>query len=109
MIIAVHSQPDMGCLIGPREYYLFGTGMATAHLMLSIVDQGLVAHAMAGFKEGLAKEILKIPEEHRLIALIAVGKRSDDLSKLGDKHQEDEQVRSSRSSFEEFAHIDRYE
>ncbi|MCG3259193.1 MAG: nitroreductase family protein [Candidatus Heimdallarchaeota archaeon] len=109
MIIAIHSHPDMGCLIGPREYYLFGTGMATAHLMLSIVDKGLVAHAMAGFKEGLAKEILKIPEEHRLIALLAVGKRSDDLSKLGEKHQEDEITRSSRNPFEEYAHIDRYE
>ena len=107
MIIAVHSQPDMGCLIGPREYYLFGTGMATAHLMLSIVDQGLVAHAMAGFNEKIAKEVLKIPAEMRLITLIAVGKHSSDFKgKLGEKHVEQEKIVSKRLEFDEFAFID---
>ena len=108
MLIAVHSNPEYGCIIGPKEYYLFGTGMATAQLMLSIVDKGLVAHAMAGFNESLAKEILHIPKENILITIIAVGKKTDDLSKLGEKHQEIETKRSVRKTFEETAHIDGY-
>ena len=108
MLIAVHSNPEYGCLIGEREYYLFGTGMATAQLMLSIVNLGLVAHAMAGFDEDLAKEILNIPRDNKLITLIAVGKKSEDLSKLGDKHKEIETKKSERKSFEEIARIDRY-
>ena len=106
MLIAVHSNPEYGCIIGPKEYYLFGTGMATAQLMLSIVDKGLVA--MAGFNESLAKEILHIPKENILITIIAVGKKTDDLSKLGEKHQEIETKRSVRKPFEETAHIDGY-
>ncbi len=108
MIIAVFSNKEFGCNVGEREYYLFGTGMATAHLMLAIVDHGLVAHAMAGFNEALAKKILKIPEKMRLITVIAVGKHSDDFSHLGEKHRESETKRSSRKSFEEFAFIDEY-
>ncbi len=106
MLIAVHSNLEYGCLIGSREYYLFGTGLATAQLMLSIVDRGLVAHAMAGFNEDLAKKVLHIPEENKLITLIAVGKKSDNLSKLGEKHQELETKRSVRRPFEEYAKID---
>ena len=105
MLIAVHSNPEFGCLIGPKEYYLFGTGMATEQLMLSIVDEGLVAHAMAGFNENLAKEVLNIPADDILITLIAVGKKSTDLSILGDKHKESEQKRSIRKPFDEFARI----
>ena len=108
MLIAVHSNPEYGCQVGEREYYLFGTGMATEQLMLAIVNKGLVAHGMAGFNEDLAKEILNIPKENRLITLIAVGKQSSDLSKLSEKHQELEIKRSTRKPFEEFAHIDRY-
>ncbi|MHA1200738.1 MAG: nitroreductase family protein [Candidatus Heimdallarchaeaceae archaeon] len=108
MLIAIFSQKEYDCIIGDREYYLFGTGMATAQLMLAIVDQGLVAHAMAGYNEGLAKKILNIPEEMKLITLIAVGKQSADISSLGDKHKEVENKRSSRKSFEEFASIDSY-
>ena len=108
MLIAVHSNPEFGCIIGPKEYYLFGTGMATALLMLSIVDKELVAHAMAGFNENLAKEVLNIPADNKLITLIAVGKKSTDLSILGDKHQESEKRKSIRKPFEEFARIDKY-
>ena len=108
MIIAVFSKKDLDCVVGEREYYLFGTGMATAHLMLAIVDNGLAAHAMAGFDEEVAKDVLNIPQEMTLVTLIAVGKQSEDLSKLGEKHRELEAKRSSRKSFDEFASINRY-
>ena len=105
MLIAVYSKKEFGCVVGSREYFLFGTGMATAHLMLALVDKGLVAHAMAGFDEAKAKIILNIPDDMTLITLIAVGTKSADLSLLGDKHKESEMTRSSRKPFEEIASI----
>ena len=66
MIVAVFSKSDLDCIIGEREYYLFGTGMATAHLMLAVVDNGLVAHAMAGYDEDLAKKALSTIHENGL-------------------------------------------
>ncbi len=108
LLVAVFSEKELDCVIGEREYYLFGTGMATEQLMLAFVDKGYVAHAMAGFKEGLAKEILKIPEEMRLITLIAVGKKSENLDKLGEKHQQAEKTRSVRKPFEEYAFFNEY-
>ncbi|TFG08538.1 nitroreductase [Candidatus Heimdallarchaeota archaeon] len=105
MLIAIYSRKDFDCIVGDREYFLFGTGMATAHLMLAVVDSGLVAHAMAGFDENLAKKILDIPEDMTLITLIAVGKQSENLSRLSDKHKEVETKRSTRKEFNEFAVI----
>ncbi len=112
MIVAVFSHKDFGCNVAEREYYLFGTGMATAHLMLLLAEKGLVAHGMAGYDEQKAKQALNIPEEMTLITLIAVGKHSEDYSMLGEKHQEAEKKRvtgeSPRKAFEDFAHIDKY-
>ncbi|MHA1419642.1 MAG: nitroreductase family protein [Candidatus Heimdallarchaeaceae archaeon] len=107
MLIAVFSKPDLDCVIGEREYYLFDAGMATLQLMLALVNKGLVAHAMAGFNVKIAKEVLNIPEDMRLITLIAVGKHSSDFEgKLGEKHIELEQIVSERMEFDEFAYID---
>ena len=108
MLIAVFSKKDYDCIAGEREYYLFGTGLATSQLILAIVNQGLVAHPMAGFNEDLAKTILNIPKEMRLITLIAVGKKTENLAKLNEKHIEQEKVKSTRKNFDEFAYIDSY-
>ncbi|MBY9002260.1 MAG: nitroreductase family protein [Candidatus Heimdallarchaeota archaeon] len=107
MLIAVFSKPELDCMIEERNYYLFDTGMATNQLMLAIVNRGLVAHAMAGFNEKVAKEVLNISEDMRLITIIAVGKHSaNPESKLSDKHLEVEKIISDRKNFEEFAYID---
>lgn len=105
LLVAVYSKKDFDCIVDEREYFLLGTGMATAHLMLAVVDKGLAAHAMAGFDENLAKKILDIPDDTTLITLIAVGKKSEDLSMLSEKHQAVENKRSLRKEFEEFALI----
>ncbi len=49
------------------------TGLATQNLLLQAVAEGLVAHAMAGFNRGLARETLSIPEAYDPVAMIAVG------------------------------------
>ena len=109
MIIAVFSKPENDCIIGERYYYLFDTGMATAMLILRATELGLVAHPIAGFKEEKAKEILKIPDEMRLITLVIIGKHSNEINpvlsdamKLGEKH------RPPRKKLEDFVSINNY-
>lgn len=94
LIIAVLSESKNDCIIGERLYYLFDTGMATAFIILRATELGLVAHPIAGFKEDKAKEILRIPEEMRLITLVIVGKHSSEINpvlsepmKLGEKNR----------------------
>jgi len=107
-IVAVFSNKESDCIVSGREYYLLGTGMALAHLMLAAVEKGLAAHAMAGFSEEKAKDALHLPENVQLITLVAVGKQSEDLSSLSEKHRTTETQRSSRKPFEDFAWLDEY-
>lgn len=108
VIVAVFSKKELGCVTAGREYYLLGTGMALAHLILAAVEKGLSAHPIAGFDEERAKKILRLPGDMQLIALVAIGKQSDDLSDLSEKHRTIETERSSRKPFEEFAWMDEY-
>ncbi len=109
MIIAVFSKLEDDCVIKERQYYLFDTGIATAFLILRATELGLVAHPIAGFKEDQAKEILKIPEQMRVITLIIIGKHTEivnpvlsDAMKLGEKQ------RPPRKQLEEFIFVDHY-
>ena len=54
------------------------------------------------------KGVLRIPEEYQLIALIAVGKRTDVIHDLlTDDQKATESKRPERKPFGEFAYIDR--
>jgi nitroreductase len=109
MIIAVFSHKESDCVIQPRVYYLFDTGLATAFLILRATALGLVAHPIAGYKEGMAKEILGIPEDARLITLIIVGKKSEQISPvLSEKQIEAERARPERLPLQNVAFLNRY-
>lgn len=108
MMIAVFSKKDDDCVIRDREYYLFDTGMATAHMILRATELGLVAHPIAGFSPKKTRAILGIPEEMKVIALVIVGKRSDDVSHLAEHQAEAEAERPERQTLEDFVHINTY-
>ena len=109
MIIAVFSKPENDCIIRERIYYLFDTGMAIGFILLRATELGLVAHPIAGFDETKAKEILDIPEEMRLITLVNVGKKSDEVNPvLSELMQLGEKQRPPRNQLKEFAYINRY-
>lgn len=109
MIIAVCSQKEMDCVIGPREYFLFDTGMATAILMLRATELGLVAHPFAGYKPKLVAEILNIPPELTVIALVAVGVHTHEISpRLSESQIRDEGQRPGRLALKEFFHENRF-
>jgi len=109
LIIAVFSTPGSDCIIRERLYYLFDTGMATAFIILRATELGLVAHPIAGFNEEKAKEILKIPEDIRLITLVIVGERSQEINPaLSEKMKLGENTRPPRKTIEEITFIDEY-
>ncbi|MHA1941832.1 MAG: nitroreductase family protein [Promethearchaeota archaeon] len=110
MIIGVFSEPENDCMIGQRLYYLFDTGMATAFLILRATELGLVAHPIAGFKEGSAKEILGIPGRMRLITLVIIGKHSNEVNPvLSDSMKLSEKQRPPRKNLKDFIFLNYYE
>ncbi len=109
MIIAVFGKKEDDCDIKGREYYLFDIGVASGFIQLRATELGLVAHPIAGFREGKVKEILEIPEEMKVITLICVGKKSNSLNEvLSEKQVAWENDRPERKSLEEFVYMNRY-
>ncbi|MGM0442501.1 MAG: nitroreductase family protein, partial [Elusimicrobiota bacterium] len=77
MIIGVVSKKELDCVLKDgREYYNFDTGMSTGIMLLKLVEAGLVGHAIAGYDQEKAKDVLNIPSDMELITLIIVGKKS---------------------------------
>ncbi|NPD88324.1 MAG: nitroreductase family protein [Asgard group archaeon] len=110
MIVAVFSKQEFDCIIKDKIYFLFDTGMATAFLILRATDLGLVAHPMAGFNEDIAKEILNIPPDMKLIAIIGIGKHNEDFEDVLEENQiEHERNRPIRMNLNEFIYHNRYE
>jgi len=109
LMIAVVSKRELDCVIKDREYYQFDTGLATAFLLLQATELGLVAHPIAGFSPKKAREVLHIPDDMRLIALIAVGKRLDTIdAALSEQHQLQESQRPPRLSVEDFVYLNEF-
>jgi nitroreductase len=110
LMIAVFSKPDFDCQVKERDYYLFDTGMAVGLLMLRATELGLVTHAIAGFDEDKAKEILNIPEEMKLITFVFVGEKVDEIDPdLPDWATKAEKNRPERKKFEEYVYLNQYE
>jgi nitroreductase len=109
LLVVVFSHKDYGMVIKDREYYLYDTGTATAFMILRAWEMGLVAHPMAGFSPSKAKQILNMPDDMKVITVVAIGKRMDEISdKLSDKHKEDEKTRPERKSINEFVYRNTY-
>jgi nitroreductase len=109
MIIAVFSRKEDDCMIKDREYHQFDCGLASGLLILRATELGLVAHPIAGFSPKKTREILGIPEEYQVIALIIVGKHSEEISPvLSEKQVEWEKERPLRLPLEKFAFFNHY-
>ena len=109
MMILVFSEKKLDCTSPDREWYLFDTGMATALLILRATEMGLVAHPISGFNAEMSKDILGIPKEMVVIAMVLVGKKSPKISPvLSPKQVERETKRPDRFPLEKFAFKDVY-
>jgi nitroreductase len=81
--------------------HTFDTGAAWQNLALQASIMGLVAHAMQGFDYERAREVLAVPEDYQVEAMIAVGNPGD-IEKLPEELQKRENP-SSRKAISEFA------
>ncbi len=106
MIVAVYSLKELDCSIGDRTYYLFDTGMSVGFLMLRATEMGLVAHPIAGFDPEKVRNTIGLPDGSTLIALIVVGRHSDNINNdLSEWQREQESQRPPRKPFDEFCRI----
>jgi len=109
MIVAVASRPDLDCQIMDRDYFLFDTGMATAHLVLRATELGLVAHPIAGYSPKKVRGVLVIPDDMTVITLVIVGKHTGEISDaLSEAQAAGEAKRPERHPFDEFAYLETY-
>lgn len=76
-IIIVFSKAEMDYQGDPIKYYTFDSGQAVMSLIYAAVDNGLMAHPMAGFNGEKIKEIFSIPVDMDVIVIIAIGYKGD--------------------------------
>ena len=110
MMIAVMCKKQDDCIIKDREYFLFDTGLATAHIILSATQSDLVCHPIAGFSPSKTKEILDIPDEFLVISLLIVGKKNDQMNpELSEKQSEAEKLRPPRKKNSSFCFLNSFQ
>jgi len=109
VIFAIVSGPGLDVQLSmDREYWMFDTGMAAMNLQVQATHMGLYAHAMAGFEPAVVKAALEIPEDHVLIALMAVG-RPVDISVLDDAQRKMERAPRDRKPLDKVLAFDRFD
>jgi nitroreductase len=66
------------------QWYAVDTAIALEHIALAAVAEGLGSCWIGSFDEALVKNLLGVPEEQRIVALLALGypKEKIDLAKL---------------------------
>ncbi len=94
LIVAGARKAD-AAVVESREYFLLDTGLATMSLLFRGVDQGLLVHPMAGWKEEPLKTSLSLPEDFLPAVVIAVGYagKPEDLDEQARKKDEKPRVR----------------
>ncbi len=70
IVIVAKTVSDSG---KPSRTYAFDCGAAWENLALQATRLGLVAHGMSGFDYDRARSELGVPEDHAVIAMVAVG------------------------------------
>jgi len=95
--IVAGARKEDGASVESRDYFLLDTGMALMSLLYRAVDQGLLAHPMAGWKEGPLRAALGLPEDFTPAAVVAVGYegKSADLDEAARKKDEKPRARKA--------------
>lgn len=110
LYIAVCARKQDDCVIYDREYYLFDTGIATGFLVLQATELGFVAHPIAGYSPKMTRQILEIPDDMLVIALVVIGKHADNIRKeLTEKQRTVENERPERKKIKEIIYYNKFE
>ena len=102
VLIAVASQKKFPKGDDLNPTHAFDAGTAWGYLALEAARKGLIAHAMGGFNRAKAKEVLSLPDDFEVHAIVAVGYHGH-IDQLDEKYHEREKP-SNRKTIEEFIH-----
>ena len=56
-----------------NKVFEYDVGQSMAYITFQLVEEGLVAHQMGGFSPEKATELFDIPDDHKPIAMMAIG------------------------------------
>ena len=73
-LVVVFSAKNFSFNGEPAVTHSFDSGSAWMSLALQGADMGLLAHGMQGFDYEKAREVLGVPEDHTVEAMVAIGK-----------------------------------
>ena len=83
----------------PSRTHSFDTGAAWENLALEASARGLVTHGMEGFDYDKAQKELGVPEDHEVMAMIAIGKRAP--KETLPQQMQDKEIPSTRRPLKE--------
>lgn len=105
IMILVVARPDGGCPAHKLPYFMMDIGLAVSNMLIQSVHLGLMGHPTAGWKEEQLKEIVGLPEDYRIAAVVFFGYEFESEPVfLSEKHQASEKTRSSRKPLTEIVH-----
>ncbi len=107
VMIAICGDPDDGQIVNGKQYYLMDAGMALENLLLQAVALDLHAHPMGGFDEQVVRAVLGVPQQVRVLALVAVG-HPGRLEDLDERTRERELRGRTRRERDEIRSYDRW-
>jgi nitroreductase len=73
MLMVICAVPNFSRNQKPNVNYAYDTGAALENLFLQAVSMDLVAHEMAGFDHEAPHELLEVPKDVEVLAMMAVG------------------------------------
>jgi len=103
VMIIVAAKEDAGCPAHGLPYFMMDCGLAIENMLLQAVHLGLMGHPTAGWDEAKLKEIMEIPDDYRITAVVFFGYQ-EDLDKLDAETRKKEESRSSRKPLSEIVH-----
>jgi len=106
--LCAHPKSDSTRKDDPVAYHVFDSGIALMALCLAAVEEGLMAHPMAGYNAPGIKKALDIPDGHHVLCVVSLGYEgsSDSLDEATRKKDEAPRI---RKPLEEVYSIDRFD
>ncbi len=107
LLLVICANPSADTIADDKPYYLFDCGLAAENLILQGISEGLVMHPMLGWDEAAVKTELSIPDDNRVVVIIAVG-HPGKFEDLPIDLQKRETAPRVRKSLDEMVHYERW-